>query len=226
MEIVWEDENIVAVNKPAGVVTNKIGGVSAETVQSWVKKNVKLSDLEDELMGVRGGLAHRLDKETSGVLLVAKNLVTLKELMRQFKKRLVRKEYLALVHGRLEPKNGVVRLPIRRSSRNRQMQEVHFDGKQSETEWEVEKYFDKLSLVRVMPHTGRMHQIRVHLSHLGHPIFADEKYLSKKRRLDDRKMLNHHFLHAVKISFFDMKGVWREVEVGLPRENRKVIDIL
>lgn len=226
MEIVWEDENIAVINKPAGIMTNKIEGFLGESVQGWVVKNVKLSGFSDELMRSRGGLAHRLDKETSGVLLIAKNPKTLVELMRQFKKRIIKKEYLALVHGRLEPGSGIVRLPIRRNFKNRQMQEVHFEGRQSETAWKVEKYYDGFSLVRVMPHTGRMHQIRVHMAHLGHPIFADEKYLDKKRRLDNRKMLDHHFLHAVKIGFFDMNGAWQEVEVELPEENKRILDIL
>jgi 23S rRNA pseudouridine1911/1915/1917 synthase len=226
MEIIWEDENIAVINKPAGITTNKIVGVEEETVQSWVLENVKLSDLEYEPMKSRGGLAHRLDKETSGVLLIAKNVKALKHLMNQFKKRLTKKEYLALIHGRLEPKKGVIKLPIKRNDRNRQMQEVHFEGKQSETEWEVEKYYDNFSLVRVRPKTGRMHQIRVHLSHLGHPIFADEKYLNKKKRVEDRKVLKSHFLHAAKIGFFDMNGKWQEVESPLPQENADVLSNL
>lgn len=224
MEIVWQDKDIVVVNKPAGVAVDEVG--------RWAALNLDLQGLDKEPMKTRSGLAHRLDKETSGLLLIAKNSVALVALMDQFKRRVIKKEYLALVHGRLEPKEGVVRLPIGRSGADRRRQEVHFAGKQSETAWEVEKYFPTrpglvgFSLVRVRPKTGRMHQIRVHLAHLGHPIFADEKYGGRKARDKDRKQLKHHFLHAVRVGFFDMGGVWQTVEVGLPGESKVFLDRL
>jgi len=229
MEIIWEDKDIVVINKPAGVVVNRVESAKGETVQDWAEKNLKLTGLDEEQMKARSGVAHRLDKETSGALLIAKNPAVLEHLMDQFKRRVIKKEYVALVHGKLEPEKGTIKLPVRRSLGDRKKQEVHFEGKQSETSWEVERYLSTrsglvgYSLVRVKPRTGRMHQIRVHLAHLGHPIFADIKYLGKKKRGGDRKLLDHHFLHATRICFFDMAGNWQEAEVELPEENERVL---
>src|SRR3989338_5120183 len=186
MEKLWEDENIVVVNKPAGVVVD----------------------------GKLGLIAHRLDKETTGCLLIAKTSEAQQFLQSQFKKREIHKEYLAIVHGCIEPKKGTIRLPIGRSKRDRRRQEIRFDGKLAETSWERLSY-DRdtdCSVVRLFPKTGRMHQIRVHLSHIHFPIFADDKYLGGAQKAEDRKLINHHFLHAETIGFKDMSGKMRVIK--------------
>jgi len=224
-DILWENDDLWVINKPAGVLVNKIKGSVAASVQEWREKRQRLSinsETNDSLWQERGGVVHRLDKDTTGCLLLAKNLISLKILMDQFKKRIIKKEYLALVHGYLEPNAGIIRLPIGRS-KARIKQEVNYLGKSAQTGWKVEKYLEGLSLVRLYPKTGRMHQIRVHLAFLGHPVFADKKYLDKNTLRNDEEILNHHFLHAEKIGFYDLKNEWIEVSSDLPEDMAKLV---
>jgi len=204
IEVLYEDHDLMVINKPAGVVVNR-SETATETVQDWLVGYLRLSGNEGELMRSRSGLAHRLDKETSGCLLIGKREDVLVGLMSQFKNREVEKEYLALVHGWVDPRRGAVSLPIARDRLKREKRAVRYDGKRAETSWKVQSYYrdgeDKYSLVKLMPKTGRTHQIRVHMAHLGHPLFADSMYLRAKRARLDRKRLARHFLHAEKITF-------------------------
>lgn len=228
MTILWEDRDIMVVNKPPFVVVNRAESIKGETVQDWSErtqelKNPKTQNKDEEVFWKRSGVAHRLDKETSGCLLIAKNPLSLKSLLRQFHDRETKKEYLALVHGHLTPASGTIRLPLARSHFDRLKWEIKYSGKMAETTWRVEKYFSGTTLVRLFPKTGRTHQIRVHLAHLGFPIFSDEKYLTKSLVRDDRLKLPFHFLHAQKIGFFDLSGVWREVSCPLPETAKGLI---
>ncbi len=224
LETLWEDADALVVNKPAGVVVNRAESIKGETVQDWTERQSWFPEGDaGELFFRRSGVAHRLDKETSGCLLIAKNPEALTSLLAQFKQRVVKKEYLALVHGRVGPKEGTVRLPLARSRFDREKWEIKYSGKMGETAWRVEKYYRELTLVRLFPKTGRTHQIRVHLAHLGYPIFADEKYLTKSLIAGDRSRLDHHFLHAAKISFKNMKGEWVSVEAPLPTDARELL---
>lgn len=226
IEKLWEDDGGLVINKPAGMVVNRAETTSGLTVQDWVEAEypaiarLKASSDDNRLFRKRSGIAHRLDKETTGCLMIAKNPVFLVSLLKQFRDRLIKKEYVALVHGHLKPAEGAVKLPLLRSRYDRERWEVHYGGKTAQTGWKVEKYLivgeREVSLVRLFPLTGRTHQIRVHLSHLGHPVFADEKYLSKPLRKEDRDKLDHHFLHAAKIGFFTQNSVWQEVKAPLP----------
>jgi len=227
MEIkrLFEDEALLVLDKPAGVVVNRAETVPGETVQDWFVDNFSelIEAEEDETFNKRLGMVHRLDKETSGCLLWAKQAKALKELMRQFKQREVQKEYIALVHGRLAPQEGTIRLPITRDSQDRHKRAVSYEGKQAETSWQVIKRLKgdqyEYSLVKVEPKTGRTHQIRVHLNHLGHAVVADSKYLKDKRFKRDREKLKRQFLHAYKIGFVHpMNGEVIMVESKLPSE--------
>ena len=224
--ILYEDEDVLVINKPAGVVVNR-SDTAGVTVQDWLVDRLRINRKSGELMQARGGLAHRLDKETSGCLLVAKNEKSLKELMRQFRAREVKKSYLALVHGWLEPAEGVIRLPIARDVLSRERRKVNYEGKQAETKWQVIKLLtresDRYSLVRLWPKTGRTHQIRVHMKHLKHPLFADLMYLGKKMR-GDREILSRHFLHAESIEFNHPRSGDRVVVKSvLPADLKKVL---
>ena len=214
MEIIYEDEQILVLNKPAGVVVNRSETVRGETIQDWLVKYLGKERMQGKLMKSRNGLAHRLDKETSGCLLIGKSEEVLERLLAAFKGREVEKEYLALVHGLVEVGEGGMSLPIERDRRDREKRRVGYQGKKAETWWKVEEYFEKneekLTLLRIWPKTGRTHQIRVHLAHIGHPIFSDSMYLAKKKREADREKLARHFLHACKLTF------------NHPVENRKV----
>ncbi|MBU3979567.1 RluA family pseudouridine synthase [Patescibacteria group bacterium] len=155
----------------------------------------------------RGGVVHRLDKETSGVLILAKNPEAFGLLQKQFKERMVKKTYVALTHGRIVPVEGEINIPVGRLPWNRMRFGVVPGGRESVTFYKVIAYYhdrnrkEYYSYVELLPKTGRTHQIRVHLKYLGYPIFSDFLYAGRKIAKKDRKILNRFFLHAVKISF-------------------------
>lgn len=240
--VIYEDENVIVVNKPSGMTVNKADTEKGVTVADWVENNFDFLKLEMKDSGEVGsvfwerkGIAHRLDKETSGALIIAKNSTALADLMDQFKRRKIKKEYLALVHGKVEPKEGTVKLPLRRGRKDRRKWQVGADGKQAETSWKVEGYYlapgnnlggEVWTLVRLFPKTGRTHQIRVHMSHLGYPLVSDSKYLNPKKVGADRRLLSGHALHAAKISFTLLDGKKVKVEVPMRDDLSMLVDKL
>lgn len=214
--IVYEDTSLLVINKPAGITVNRADTTKGEeTVQDWVEKNNKVqtakSQVDEELdFYKRAGIVHRLDKETSGILLVAKTEEAFIDLQRQFKERLVKKTYLAFAHGKIMPEVGEINVPVGRLPWNRKRFGVVPGGRDSLTRYKVLSYKEQtygkkkemFSLVELYPETGRTHQIRVHLKHIGYPIFGDSLYAGRKTARDDRKFLERVFLHAAKISFF------------------------
>lgn len=211
-QILFQDDNFIVINKPAGMIVNKADTAKNEfTVQDWIQKNSQFSNLnsqDDSEFSKRGGIVHRLDKDTSGVLLVALNEKSFSDLQKQFKERSVKKEYIALVHGKLVSE-GEINVPIGRLPWNRMRFGVIPQGRESYTKFKTVahkklidyKTIQELSLVEVYPQTGRTHQIRVHMQYAGNPIFADSLYAGRKTFAHDRKYLSRHFLHASKISF-------------------------
>lgn len=199
-KILYEDSELVVVDKPAGMVVLRVATSREPTVQDWVESQSWWKGGEDEFLD-RSGIAHRLDKETSGCLAIAKNPETLQKLMKMFKDREIHKEYVAVVHGRMEPAEGSIRLPIGRVKNDGRKRGIVLTGKAAETRWKVEKHFDDKSLVRLWPKTGRTHQLRVHLAHLGHPIVGDMLYLNERQRVEDRESMGRHLLHAEAIEF-------------------------
>ncbi|MEO8581841.1 MAG: RluA family pseudouridine synthase [Patescibacteria group bacterium] len=259
--VLYEDEDLLVINKPPGIVVNRSQTQFEPTIQDWVEEragNFKslisnfqkevLTDSQKESLSIilgepiqlfteRSGIVHRLDKDTSGVLLIAKNPAALIACMSQFKLRQTLKKYLALVHGKFQPQSGEINLPIGRNAKMRLQFAVREDGKASVTEYQVLEYHSRLdiekvvanvetidkpsldfyskethglpknirhaikmyqgfSLVELTPKTGRTHQIRVHLSHLHHPIVGDKTYSGIKRRLIDQIWCPRIFLHA------------------------------
>jgi 23S rRNA pseudouridine1911/1915/1917 synthase len=211
-QILFQDDNFIVINKPAGMIVNKADTAKNEfTVQDWIQKNSQFSNLNSQVdseFSKRGGIVHRLDKDTSGVLLVALNEKSFSDLQKQFKERTVKKEYIALVHGKLVSE-GEINVPIGRLPWNRMRFGVIPQGRESYTKFKTVahkklidyKTIQELSLVEVYPQTGRTHQIRVHMQYAGNPIFADSLYAGRKTFAHDRKYLSRHFLHASKISF-------------------------
>ncbi|MDD5424038.1 MAG: RluA family pseudouridine synthase, partial [Candidatus Omnitrophica bacterium] len=177
LDILYEDDDIVVVNKQPGIAVHPGAGVHSGTLVNALLNHCKdLSDLNEG----RPGLVHRLDKDTSGVIVIAKNNASHAELARQFKAREVKKNYLALVKGVIEIDNGVVDLPIGRHPSNRQKMAVRHDSERNAiTEYKVIKRFENSTLVMLNLKTGRTHQIRVHMAYIGHPVLGDEKYGSK-----------------------------------------------
>ena len=182
IDIIFEDKNIIAINKPAGILSHSRGGIESEyTVADFI------GERSNRAMGLRGGVVHRLDRDTSGVMLLAKTPRTERYIRLQFKNRRVEKIYIAIVHGDA---------PIRRVSRRSGRFEVGPGGKSALTRINLIEAGEDLSLVLARPFTGRTHQLRVHLSYLGHPIAGDRLYDPDSRHFD--RML----LHAYMIKFF------------------------
>ena len=195
LKIVYEDKHLLVVNKPQGMVTHPAPGNYTGTLVNALLAHCK------DLSGIGGvskpGIVHRLDKGTSGLLLVAKTDDAHKKLAKQFKDKTTRRVYLALVDGNVELDNGIIELPIGRSTGDRKKMAVKFDDESSReaiTRYKVIKRFGDFTLLECSLGTGRTHQIRVHLSYIGHPILGDEKYGTK----GNFKM---PMLHAATIGF-------------------------
>jgi len=220
--IVFEDEEILVLDKPAGMVVNRAKTVREKTVQDWLESKFPISS---EFVQ-RAGIVHRLDKETSGLLLVAKTPKAFANLQQQFKERKVEKKYFALVHGRVEPKEGEICLPVGRLPWRRERFGVLPEGRKAISKYKIISCFpkDEFTLLEVSPKTGRTHQIRVHLRYFGHPIAADKFYLGKKRLKKDLQWCPRLFLHASYLGFFHPKtGKWVEFALELPEDLKQVL---
>jgi 23S rRNA pseudouridine1911/1915/1917 synthase len=239
-KIIFEDQDILIIEKPAGIIVNRADTTrNVETIQDWTERYLKIRSTKSEArnksqiinyndknsfefrnsdleFAMRGGIVHRLDKETSGILLIAKNEESFVNLQKQFKEGRVHKNYIALCHGKITPSEGEINIPVGRLPWNRMRFGVLPQGREAKTRYRVISNFEfrisnlsskkperpeTLSLVEVYPETGRTHQIRVHMQYIKHPIFADELYAGRKISRRDRKLLVRHFLHASKIKF-------------------------
>jgi 23S rRNA pseudouridine1911/1915/1917 synthase len=200
LAVLYEDADILVIDKPAGLVVHPGAGHRGGTLVNGILAHCP------DLQGVGGerrpGIVHRLDKDTSGVIVVAKHDVALRSLQRQFKRRTVEKHYVALVKGWLSQPDGYIEAPIGRDRRHRRRMAVRGDGKLARTQWHVlGRYQDRLgrpyTLLDVRLLTGRTHQIRVHFSWLGYPLAGDEVY---SRRSTD-PAVQRQFLHAASLTF-------------------------
>lgn len=210
--ILFENNDFAVVDKPHGLTVNRSETTkNQKTLQDWIEqelgiKNYELRIDKDSDFYKRSGIVHRLDKDTSGLILVAKNPQAFTNLQEQFKKRLVKKTYLALVWGTLRS-SGEINAPITRNPFNRKRFGVFVGGKEAHTYYHVleNKVIDgkEVTLLEINPLTGRTHQIRVHLNYLGHPVVGDLLYSGGKRGKEGQKMFGRLMLHAYKISFVD-----------------------
>jgi 23S rRNA pseudouridine1911/1915/1917 synthase len=209
LHILYEDDDLLVVDKPAGLTVHPAPGHPGHTLLNAILAHYPhLADIGDSL---RPGIVHRLDKDTSGVMLVAKNRVAQANLAEQFKSRSITKAYLVLVKGRLTPESGIIQAAIGRDPRNRQRMAVVSRGREARTEYRVVRYFGDYSLLEITPETGRTHQIRVHLAAIGYPVVGDSVYGVKS------PYLSRQFLHASKLGFhLPSTGEYVEFESALP----------
>jgi 23S rRNA pseudouridine1911/1915/1917 synthase len=203
-EPIFEDEQILVLSKPAGLVTTRAPMLVEMTLEDWLRNNLHYPLSTDSL--AHSGLAHRLDRETSGVILVGKTAAALGCLRAQFKERSVRKKYLALVSGKIIPGEGEINLPVGRGRSRRQKFSVSPSGRPARTEYRLATLYEdsrgaKYSLLELYPKTGRTHQLRVHLSQMGYPVVADAKYAGRKTAKKQRQWCPRQFLHAHSVSF-------------------------
>ena len=212
IEIIYEDDDVIVINKPAGVLSQNAESSRNPSVSDFLVEHYpEIKKVgEDEQ---RYGTVHRLDKDTSGVMIVAKNNQAFEFLKDQFKNRKTQKVYLALVYGKVNPPEGVIDLKIGRSKTNPNMQTVidtkkkeNIKSREARTVYKTIKNFENYTLLEVQPKTGRMHQIRVHLKAIGYPVAGDKKYFFKKYKNKNLR-LNRQFLHAseLKIKLLDGK---------------------
>jgi 23S rRNA pseudouridine1911/1915/1917 synthase len=194
LTVLYEDDDVIAIDKPAGMVVHNGAGLHSGTLVNAVLHHFgKLSTVAGDL---RPGIVHRLDRFTSGVILIARNDAAHRNLAAQFAARQVEKIYVALVHGRLKNEQGRIDTPIARDPVRRVRMTARLaDGRQASTSYQVLKHFDKFTLLEVKIGTGRTHQIRVHLASIGHPVVGDKLYGAPAGEL------GRYFLHARQITF-------------------------
>ena len=220
LKILFEDDDLIVINKPPGLVVHPGAGHREHTlVNALLNHCATLSGIGGK---ERPGIVHRLDKETSGCLIVAKNDVTHRDLSRQFAARTVEKIYLALVAGKLRKQAGVIEERIGRHPVHRkQMSATTLRGRAAKTEYRTVRSSDGATLVECRLHSGRTHQIRVHLHHLGHPVIGDKVYAPRLAKDFPRQML-----HAWKLGFRHPKtGGWKSFEAPLPHDFATAIKV-
>jgi len=193
LDVIYEDADLLAVNKPAGMTVHPAPGHPASTLVNAILAHC--GDLSGVGGVLRPGIVHRLDRDTSGVILVAKNDAAHNALARQLKDRTVEKVYVALVEGTPDPVEGLIDAPIARDPRNRQRMAIVESGREAVTAYRVVERLRGASLLEARPKTGRTHQIRVHLAAIGHPIVGDRLYGRAS------ELVGRQFLHALRITF-------------------------
>ena len=193
LTIIYGDEEILVIDKPAGLTVHPAPGHPSHTLVNAILAHCPDLAMSNEL--TRPGIVHRLDKDTSGLIVIAKNDSAREYLAAQFKSRTVIKGYLVLVKGRLSPEQGMIEAPIGRDPHSRRRMAIVETGKEATTRYRVRQYLDNYTLVEVTPLTGRTHQIRVHLSAIGYPVIGDSLYGAKSTHL------NRQFIHAYRLGF-------------------------
>jgi len=217
LNIIYEDEDLIVVDKPAGLTVHPAPGHPGHTlVNALLAHFPRLADSGDAL---RPGIVHRLDKDTSGVMLVAKNSRAQADLAGQFKSHTVSKAYLVLVKGHLTPEAGVIEAAIGRDPRHRQRMAVVARGREARTEYKVIRYIREYTLLEVRPRTGRTHQIRVHLGAIGFPVVGDKIYGVRS------PFLGRQFLHACRLGFsLPSTGEYVEFKSELPEDLEQALE--
>ena len=216
LAIVYEDKDLLVVDKPAGLVVHPAPGHPGYTLVNAILAHCK----DIEISGtMRPGIVHRLDKNTSGLMIVAKNDAAQQNLSNQIKARSVLKRYLVLVQGHLSPESGVIEAPIGRDPGNRKVMAVVSEGREARTQYRVIRYMDNYTLLEVTTETGRTHQIRVHLSAIGFPVVGDEVYGRRSQ------IIKRQFLHACHLGFrLPSSGEYVEFSSNLAQDLEEALE--
>lgn len=222
IEIVYEDEDVAIINKPQGMVVHPSAGHYNDTLV-----NALLYHLEGRLSGINGvlrpGIVHRIDKDTSGLLIICKTDFSHNSIALQLKEHSANRIYYAIVHGNVKDDNGTVDLPIGRSNIDRKKMCVTNEGKRAVTHYTVLERFDGYTFIKCKLETGRTHQIRVHMSHIGHPLMGDPVYMPQKEPVK----CNGQMLHAKVIGFISpSSGKYLEFDSDLPDYFEKALSYL
>ncbi|MEA3463620.1 MAG: RNA pseudouridine synthase [Patescibacteria group bacterium] len=230
-QIIYENSNFLVINKPAGLLVHGADHIKEPTlVDQLLKQYPKLAKIGED--PCRPGIMHRLDKQVSGLMVIAKTQNAFDHLKKQFQTRTITKIYTALVYGKIEKDEDEINFPIQRSSKGHKMAALPFttkgkftqEGRQAITEFQILQKFINYTLLKVKIKTGRTHQIRVHMSAYGHPIAGDDLYSTKKTREKNRKIkLNKIFLAATELSFTDLGGERKQFIIELPEELNKFL---
>ena len=216
LNIIYEDGDLLVIDKPAGLAIHPSPGHHVHTLVNAILS--RLPDLPDTGDSLRPGIVHRLDKDTSGVMVVAKNSAAQLSLISQFKARSVVKSYLVLVKGHLTPEYGIIEAAIGRDPQNRKRMAVVAKGKESRSQYNVVKYVGDYTLLEVKPETGRTHQIRVHLFAIGYPVAGDAVYGVRSA------CLSRQFIHACRLGFkLPSSGEYVEFNSALPSDLERAL---
>ncbi|MBQ9267420.1 MAG: RluA family pseudouridine synthase [Clostridia bacterium] len=221
IDIIYEDDDILVVNKPKNMVVHPAAGNRSGTLVNALLGRHELSSMNGD---IRPGIVHRLDKNTTGVLVIAKNNFAHQKIAKQIQNRETKKEYIALVRGLIKENEGVINMPIGRHPTDRKKMAVTREGKEAITEFKVLKRFSEgYTLLKINLKTGRTHQIRVHLSHIGYPIVGDDTYSTGKNPFG----VTSQMLHAHKLSFVHpTSGEKVEFEAPIPEYFEEIVENL
>ncbi|MDD5043666.1 MAG: RluA family pseudouridine synthase [Patescibacteria group bacterium] len=222
--VVFADKNFIVVDKPAGLVVHPDNVHKNNTlIDEVIKKYPEVAKIGAD--PARPGIVHRIDKDVSGLLIIARSEAGFESLKKQFRERTIKKEYTALVYGHPPKNEGVIDFPIARTGRGLMAaRPKNVEGKEALTEYEIIKKFTHFSLLKIKLLTGRTHQIRVHLKAIGHPIVGDKLYKTKK--LKETVACRRVFLHASLLGWRDLNNDWKEFSSPLPQELNYILKIL
>jgi 23S rRNA pseudouridine1911/1915/1917 synthase len=219
VDVVYEDDDLLVIDKPAGLVVHPSPGHTAHTlINALLARCPDLASFGDAM---RPGIVHRLDRDTSGLMIVAKNSSVQQYLINQFKARSVSKGYLVLVKGKLTPSQGIIDAPVGRDPSNRKRMGVVTGGRQARTRYKVREYLGDYTLLEVTTETGRTHQIRVHLAAIGYPVVGDPVYGVKS------VYVKRQFVHAYRLGFcLPASGEYREFTSELPQDLKQGVRLI
>jgi 23S rRNA pseudouridine1911/1915/1917 synthase len=219
LDVIYEDDDLLLIDKPAGLVVHPSPGHIAHTlVNALLARCPDLANFGDAM---RPGIVHRLDRDTSGLMIVAKNSAAQKYLINQFKARSVSKGYLVLVKGTLSPHQGIIDASVGRDPSNRKRMAVISGGRQARTRYKVKDYLGDYTLLEVITETGRTHQIRVHLSAIGYPVVGDPVYGVRSA------YVKRQFVHAYRLGFhLPASGEYREFTCELPSDLKQALRLI